>query len=165
MGGLRLEDSNYKLVWQRLFEAGLFRMKLPNPLYWVVGALDESESSEALVSLLNSVSQSQTAIHILILSRKTELSSNAFDRLSTSMSIATICKTGFQSNMEDIRVYVESETKHMRGNDRSKKDVIREIIDRADGNFLWARLVSEREYSSVIRRKPFKRLLVSRPRT
>jgi WD40 repeat protein/pimeloyl-ACP methyl ester carboxylesterase len=141
--GLKLEKVDSMLIWKKLFESILFAMDLSIPLYWVVDALDESESPKALLELLQSVTSSQTPLRVLIVSRKTEPLSLAFGRLASSLPLGLIEKDGSEFNSIDIHTLVEKEIKHMRGSDELRHRVAQNIESRAQGSFLWARLVLE----------------------
>lgn len=141
--GLKLEKADFSLIWKTLFESILFTMDLSNPLYWVIDALDESESPKALLELLRSVPKSQTPLRVLFVSRKTEPLSLAFGRLASSLPFELIEKEGADFNSVDIHVLVEKEIKHMRGSDELRHRVARIVESRAQGSFLWARLVLE----------------------
>ncbi len=118
-------------------------MDLHTPLYWVFDALDESESPKALLDLLHTVSQSRTPIRVLIVSRNTESLSNAFNRLTGSAQVGLFQKDGRDHNTSDISMFVEEEMKHMRGSDKLKTQIMQSVLRRAQGNFLWVRLVLE----------------------
>jgi WD40 repeat protein/pimeloyl-ACP methyl ester carboxylesterase len=141
--GLKLEKADSTLIWKKLYESILFAMELAVPLYWVVDALDESESPKALVELLQGVTSSQAPLRILIMSRKTEPLSLAFGRLASSLPLEQIEKDGSDFNSIDIHMLVEKEIKHMRGSDELKRQVAQDIENRAQGSFLWTRLVLE----------------------
>ena len=116
---------------------------MPIPLYWVIDALDESESPNALLELLQSLSVFRTPIRVLIASRKTEPLSLAFERLSVSVPVDLIQRKVQQETSSDIRMYVQEELKCMRGIEGLKLQVTGNILSRADGNFLWPHLVLE----------------------
>lgn len=141
--GPTLQKADYKLVWQEIFESILFKLELSRPLYWIIDALDESESSEALLDLLRSLTGSLTHLRILIVSRKTERLTLALNRLSGDVTVRLVEKDGHDHNSNDIRMFAEKEIKHMRGSNELKQRVARGIMDRAEGNFLWVRLVLE----------------------
>ena len=141
--GLNLEKAESSFVWKKLFKSVLFAMTLNLPLYWVVDALDESDSPKALLELLRSIADSQTPLRILVISRKTESLSLAFGRLASSLPLELIEKDGSEFNSVDIHTLVEKEIKHMRGRDEFRRKVAQIVKSRAQGNFLWARLVLE----------------------
>lgn len=141
--GISFEKSDSVLIWQRLFEAGLFELELDRPLYWVIDALDESESPKALLDLFRTLSNSITPIRVFVISRKTEPLFLAFGRLSGSVDVDFIEKDESSHNLVDIQMLVEKEMKHMRGSQDLKQQVTQSIMSRAGGNFLWVRLVLE----------------------
>lgn len=140
---LRLEKANPSVIWQKIFESILFTMKLHSPLFWVVDALDESESPKALLDLLHGLSRSQTPVRVLIISRNTESLFHAFKRLSSLTQVSFVQKHGQDHNNSDISIFVNQEVKHMRGSDELKDQIMQSILHRAQGNFLWVRLVLE----------------------
>ena len=141
--GLRLEKADSTLIWQRIFESILFEMESSEPLFWIIDAVDESESPKALLDIFRGVSKSKTPIRILMVSRKTEPLFLAFGRLSSIMPVDSIEKDGYNHNSADIQILVENEMKHMRGTKDLKELVSQNILRRASGNFLWVRLVLE----------------------
>ncbi|KAA6406365.1 MAG: hypothetical protein FRX48_09849 [Lasallia pustulata] len=138
---LQLEKGDSSLIWQRIFESILFKMELHDPLYWVIDGLDESESPKAFLDLLHGVSQSRTRIRVLIFSRNTESLYHGFKRLSGSVQVNFIEKDGRDSNTSDISMFVKEEMEHTRGSDKLKHQIMQSILGRAQGNFLWVRLV------------------------
>ncbi|KAK7542387.1 WD40 repeat-containing protein [Phyllosticta citribraziliensis] len=138
-----LGKADCSMIWRKIYEEILFRMKLEYPLYWVVDALDESESPGAFIHLLKGISSSQTAIRICIFSRSTDSFSFEFDRLSRIISVGRIDKHGTGHNMNDIKLLVEQGLSYMRGSTAVREKVKQRIMSRAHGNFLWARLVLE----------------------
>ena len=140
---LKLERADSSLIWKKLFESILFAMDLSVTLYWVIDALDESESPKSFLELLRSVTSSQTPLRVLIVSRKTESLSLEFGRLASSIPLELIEKDGSEYNIVDIRALIEKEIKHMRGTDEFRHRVAQDVESRAQGIFLWARLVLE----------------------
>jgi WD40 repeat protein/pimeloyl-ACP methyl ester carboxylesterase len=141
--GLRLEKADSTLVWKEIFESILFQMEDAHPLYWIIDALDESESPEAVLDLLQTLPNSRLPIRIYISSRKTEPLSRAFDQLAGFVPVHKIEIDGHDHNASDIHLFVERELKSMRGSDELRKQVAQSIETRAQGNFLWVRLVVE----------------------
>lgn len=134
--GLTLQNAQFRFVWQKIFETVLFKLRLSRPLYWVIDALDESESSDTLLDMLRSLRGSLTHLRILIVSRRTDRLSRAFNRLSDFVPVAMINKDGQDHNYNDIHFVVEKGIKHMHGGNKLKERVTREIMERAEGNFL-----------------------------
>lgn len=141
--GVTLEQKDARFTWQRIFASVFSQIILPKPLFWIIDALDESESPKVLLELLQSLSTFRTPIRVLIVSRKTESLSLAFSRLSVAIPIDIIQRDGQEDTTSDIQLYVEHELKYMRGTEDLKTQVMESILDRADGNFLWVNLVLE----------------------
>lgn len=141
--GVTLEKKDARFIWQKIFISVLSRLVLRKPLYWMIDALDESESPKILLELLQSLSTFRTPIRVFIISRKIESLSLAFERLSISISVDIIQKDSQENTASDIRMYVEHELKYMRGTEALKLQVMESILERADGNFLWVHLVLE----------------------
>ncbi|KAL1988851.1 hypothetical protein VTN96DRAFT_7735 [Rasamsonia emersonii] len=141
--GLRLEKADVTLIWQKLYESVLFKMQLSHPLYWVIDALDESESPKPLLGLFRCLEGSSPTVRLLLTSRKTEVLTRAFDQLSRVVAVNSIEKGILNNSSNDIRAFVEQEITEMRGSEKLKRKVAQKIMNRADGNFLWVRLVLE----------------------
>ncbi len=141
--GVTLEKKDARFIWQRIFTSVFSQMVLSTPLYWVIDALDESESPKILLELFQSLSTFRTPIHVFITSRRTESLSLAFKRLSVSVPVDIIQRDQHADITSDIRLYVGNEMKFMRGSEDLKLRVTESILQRADSNFLWVRLVLE----------------------
>ena len=141
--GVTLEKKDARYIWQKIFISVLSQMVLPTPLYWIIDALDESESPKLLLELFRSLSAFRTPIHVLITSRRTESLSLAFERMSISVPVDIIQKDYHADVTSDIHMYVENELKFMRGTEALRMKVRQSILQRADGIFLWVRLVLE----------------------
>ncbi|KAI9781585.1 MAG: hypothetical protein M1835_004276, partial [Candelina submexicana] len=141
--GARLEKADARIIWQKLFVSVLSQINLPRPLYWVVDALDESDSPRLFPNFLQTLSSTPVPIRILIVSRNTESLSLAFQRLSASVPVNVIEKTGHDHILSDIELYVQQEIKYLRGSDELKRQIMQKILHSANGNFLWVHLVLE----------------------
>lgn len=136
--GARLEKVDTRTIWQKLFLSVLFKLKDISPFYWVIDALDESDSIPIIIELLSTISSSITPIHIIILSRQTPAINQAFDRITNSTTLTII---NAEHNVDDIRLYAMLEMEYMHGNADYHKQIIDQIAERAEGNFLWVNLV------------------------
>lgn len=141
--GVKLEKTDARIIWQKVFMSILSKLVLFRPLYWIIDALDESDSPRVFLDLLQGLSSSCTPIRVLIISRRTESLSVAFDRLSVCTSVDVIQKGGQEHITADIQMYVQQEMKYMRGSDDLKRQIMEIVLQRAGGNFLWVHLVLE----------------------
>ena len=73
--------QKYQVIWEKIFDGGLFRLDLGEPIYWVLDGVDEAKIPHELASLLKKIS-SLTPIRVLLVSRYTSDLSAAIDRKS-----------------------------------------------------------------------------------
>lgn len=140
--GLALDTPDVHLLWRNLFER-LLEKGSQKPLYWVFDALDECETPQALLTCLKSLASWHTVVKVLVVSRNSEGLSRAFEQLSRSIPVDRIEIPTTNHTQQDIECYVVRELEHMRGTDAFLAWLKASIIGRSQGNFLWARLVSE----------------------
>ena len=134
--GLRYEKMDGRLLWHTLFESVLFKMSFQKPIFWVIDALDESDSAIAVIECLSCI-PSNTSMHVIILSRNIPPISMAFDRAATNIVVNVLC---MDDNAEDIRIYAKREMEFMHGALEFRQRIINQVVERAEGNFLWAHL-------------------------
>ncbi|KAI1178951.1 hypothetical protein F4777DRAFT_41545 [Nemania sp. FL0916] len=139
---LGLDSSDALIIWRNIIEGRLLESNITNPIYWVIDALDECDSPKIFLECLRSFA-GRLPIRILILSRNTDLISINFDRLSRKISGSRIEKSTIGHNQKDIERLVQRELDHMRGSSQFRQQLLQDIMKRAEGNFLWAKLVLE----------------------
>lgn len=125
-------------LWQKIFKAGLFTLRLDRTLYWVIDGLDECDTPQQVISLLADIVASQTSIRILLISRRTQTLSIQIQRMAESVKVATLSVNKAAS---DLQQYVTAEMEYVPGRPAFKARVSQKILERADGNFLWVHLV------------------------
>ena len=135
--GVRLEKTDARTIWQKLFVSVLFKLDFTKPLYWILDAIDESDSSKSLLELLSKLSSSRVPVRVIVVSRCNVNLSSAFTRLASSISLDRL---PIDNNIQDIRLYVESEMHYMHGRSEFRDRVMHKILERAGGNFLWVHL-------------------------
>lgn len=135
--GVRLENTDARSIWQKLFVSVLFKLELTEPLYWILDAIDESDSSKSLLELISKLSSSKVPVRVIVASRRNVILSSAFTRLASSISLEYL---SIDNNLRDIRLYVESEMHYMHGNSEFRDRMIHKVLERADANFLWVHL-------------------------
>ena len=132
----QFEKLDVRSIWQRLYRSTLFELEYTQPMYWIIDALDESESINAIVETLSGIQGSRSPIKVLITSRELPTITAAFERTS-SVPIVRVC---LDDNAKDIRHYIASQVQYMHGSIDFKQEIIAQIVDLARGNFLWAEL-------------------------
>ena len=140
---ITLEKTDARTIWQKILMTILNDVVISRPIYWVIDALDESDSPKMLPEFLQSLSTCHCPIRVLVVSRKTETLSLAFDRLSSALPVDVIDGDSLKHNHSDIRTYVEREVEYIRGDEKSKRQIIENVLERSAGNFLWVHLVLE----------------------
>ena len=139
--GLSFEKAEARLLWQRLFVSALFKTSFSTPLYWIVDALDESDSPQSILNLLSTLKASEAPLRIMIVSRKSQSLSMAFERLAETHRVGILSA---DDTVQDLRAYVNKEMEYIRpmhGSPGFKEHVVQKILSMAEGNFLWVHLV------------------------
>ncbi|KAI0913073.1 hypothetical protein F4823DRAFT_104108 [Ustulina deusta] len=140
--GLGLDSSDPFLIWKNVIEGILLKLNLNTQIYWVIDALDECDSPKVFLECLRSFTD-KLPVRILILSRNTDSISMSVNRLSQSIPVLRIEKSTTEHNQKDIELLVQMELDHMRGSSEFRDHLLREIMKRSNGNFLWVQLVLE----------------------
>ncbi|KIW24170.1 uncharacterized protein PV07_09900 [Cladophialophora immunda] len=142
--GTRFDGDDYRFLWRILFEDLLFSKSFPHPLFWVIDGLDESESPQLVVELLEELlSQARIQMKVLITSRRTEALALQFKKLDRFRKVNIIDGEGQLHNDEDIKLLVDRELANLHGDTAIRERLRQEILKRARGNFLWVSIVLE----------------------
>ena len=141
--GLRVDKVDASVIWHKVYENLLFKMEHRRPFFWIIDALDECDSPKLLLELIRTCSSSSVPIRIFIASRPTDSIQMGVAKVARSLRLTKLEKLGLDYNAQDIQRVVEQEVSHMRGNEQIKTLVAQKILARAEGNFLWTRLVLE----------------------
>ncbi|KAH8759189.1 hypothetical protein BGZ57DRAFT_801794 [Hyaloscypha finlandica] len=145
--GVITPKSDARVLWQKLFFGMLPKVDFPAPIYWVIDSFDTSNSPQHALNTLVSLAQLGLPLRILITGRYQELAPH-FDGLSSGMQCATLSLQDAQVKycdpaQTDLARYVAEKlrTTSKRWGVGLKNHVIRTIIQRASGNFLWAAVI------------------------
>lgn len=136
----KLDTADAQTIWNRIFKTILFKIRLDIPLYWVVDGLEESDDPRALIRLICEVNIAVLPIRVLIVSRKTQGLVSSFQKLSKEVQLDII---PYEGSPTDIRYFIDQEL-DVSGDDRFHIHVKKEILERAQGNFLWVHLAVQR---------------------
>ena len=115
-------------------------MDLQVPLYWVVDALDESDPYQTLLKIFAGISKAAIPVHLLLLSRYTEILSLAFDRIE---GVVNFRYKAVEAQESDIHHFVRKELRYLRGTATLKQRVLKTVLQRASGKFLWVTLAMQ----------------------
>lgn len=140
--GIRLGTAEARMVWQKAFVATIFRIQFPRPLYWVIDALDEAESSPPIVQMFGGIQNASSPLRILITSRHTDPLAAAFRRLQASIPVVAR-SINVEDTLPDIRSYVANAVEDLSGNEETRQKIIAKVLEKSAGCFLWVRLAIE----------------------
>ncbi|KMP07066.1 LOW QUALITY PROTEIN: hypothetical protein CIRG_06747 [Coccidioides immitis RMSCC 2394] len=134
---LTIENQRFQAIWDTIFEGIIFKMKFARTLYWVIDGIDEAETSSDFVSLLMKI-RSKSPIKLLLFSRPV----SDLTGLSSSRK-GDVCfeSTSISEINEDIHIYLTAAVPEIfPHNPEIQLSVIEQILAKAEGSFLWARL-------------------------
>ncbi|KAH8167533.1 hypothetical protein CIB48_g731 [Xylaria polymorpha] len=137
--GIQVIKSDAATTWQTLFAPRL--SIIDYNLFWVIDALDESESSRSTIDLLSNIVHSESKIHVLFFSRPLATITQSFKKARKRVQVTEI---SLRYNLKDIRLTAADELEEFPADDEFKQFVINEIVERSQGNFLWTSLILKR---------------------
>ncbi|KAK5936805.1 hypothetical protein PMZ80_010924 [Knufia obscura] len=143
--GFNITKAGYKMLWKKLFVSTLLKAHLKEPVFIVVDGLDELEISmakELVMKMFVELADASQPLRLLIISRALPEIETSMDRLARHVRPRTDLKTvALDSNASDLELYVEDEMDSMLGDDTFRRDTMRQVLKKADGNFLWVHFV------------------------
>lgn len=126
-------------VFTALFMVAGARVQFTRPLFWIVDAVDESESPRAVLGYLAKLQEALPSLRIFLTSQ------GAVDFAGQNMRIVTLPSAHMDAtraaNFSDIMRYIGQRLGTRSGDIALKERVSDAILRRAQGNFLWVRLV------------------------
>ncbi|GAB1315399.1 hypothetical protein MFIFM68171_05609 [Madurella fahalii] len=158
--GVRFERENAKSIWRKILEPVLVNNGAFQPQYWIMDALDECSDISSFFSILSKF-EHHIPVKVFITSRRLENITAGFAQLEQIPSIAPVLSTEIQ--MQDTRDSIfqylaNNQHKIHAGTELQRAELLGKIIDKAQGCFLWVRLVLE-ELSTVWTMKQIERVL------
>lgn len=138
--GAKFDTADAQTIWNRIFKTILFKIRLDFPLFWVVDGLEESDDPRAFVKLISELNMAVLSIRVLVVSRKTHGLVSSFQKLSKEVQLDTI---PYEGSPTDIRYFIDQEL-DVSGDDKFHTHVKNQILQRAQGNFLWVHLAVQR---------------------
>ncbi|QVM10198.1 hypothetical protein D8B26_004859 [Coccidioides posadasii str. Silveira] len=137
---LTIENQKFQAIWDTIFEGIIFKMNFAHTLYWVIDAIDEAETSKDFVALLMQM-RPRSQIKLLLFSRPlSDLTNLALSRKGDVCLEAT----SISDVNEDINIYLKAAAPiTFPRNPEIQPRVIEQILAKAEGSFLWAKLALE----------------------
>lgn len=136
----KLDTADAQTIWNRLFKAILFKIRWDSPLYWIVDGLEESDDPRALIRMISEVNLAVLPIRVLVVSRRTQGLVSSFQKLSKEVQYDVM---PYDGSPIDIRYFINQEL-DVSGDDKFHTHVKKQILERAQGNFLWVHLAVQR---------------------
>lgn len=130
------EKTEARQLWKTLYESALFLLNLKKPIYWIIDALDESDSINTVISCFKSI-PNKLPIRIIITSRHLPSISTAFSRAPDSVRVEIM---DIDNDIDDIRLFIENEARYLPGDAEFHSLVMNQLVRRSEGNFLWVNL-------------------------
>ncbi|KAL6714385.1 hypothetical protein ACLMJK_007808 [Lecanora helva] len=134
--GSHNQRTEARQLWKILFESTLFSLSFERPLYWVIDAVDESDSISTIISSFQTIPRT-LPIRIVIISRHLPSISTAFSRVSNSMPVKSL---SIADNQDDIKYFIKKEVAYLPGDSDFHSEVTAQLMQRSEGNFLWVHL-------------------------
>ncbi len=139
--GTEIKTADYRSIWQWLFKQALFQLSQPGkPLYLVIDGIDEADRPSSVIKLLADLHTTLLPIRIIMVSRNTHEISSGFQKLAKLVDMATITIEG---NPMDFRAYIDHEM-DLGGDAGYREHITTQLLERANGNFLWIHLAVQR---------------------
>lgn len=127
------ESQSFNMIWEKIFEGIVFKMRFPGPLYWALDAIDEADSPIMLIGHLMKI-QSLTPIKFFLTSRPMKMPLTFIEKSS-------ICVLTETETLRDIQAYIHSVVRDALPNDAQiQEDIVRQVLMKASGSFLWVKL-------------------------
>ena len=127
-----LENASPRTIWERVFKPSLFNMKDLKPIYWILDGLDEADDARKIVKLLLDIPSSSVPLRILLVSRPLSGLEAILRKVSGASYLGSICIEG---HPQDLDYYMRQEL-YMPGAAGYKENVIRQVVEKAQSNFL-----------------------------
>lgn len=127
-------------IWRRVFKNVLLQSEFPNPLYWVIDGLEESDNPRAGIRMLTEVLGTAVPLRILIISRRTPEIDAEFKKIPEEAKWDAMAIDG---HLDDHRRFVENELEWSEI-PAFKESITKRLLHQSQGSFLWLRLTVER---------------------
>lgn len=140
--GVQLDNNKEKLIWRKLFVAGIFTCRVDQPQYWIIDALDECRDFDNLLTMLSKI-EAVFPLRIFITSRPLPHIKNKMLALGSRVWEHNF---GVDDIRHNIRRYIEDGPhSHIlsRVSAVRRRDLTEKILDKSEGCFLWVELVMQ----------------------
>ena len=154
-----LERTDERSIWRAVFVSRIFRIDLRQPHFWIIDGIDECTNFSTLFPFLARIDK-QYPLQIFLTSRPSLLieRSLSHEQILTHHEILSRDKS-----MADIALYVRSNASYLPcESDDAREDLVQQILEKSNGNFLWTKLVVK-ELQSALSQQRIDEILQSLP--
>lgn len=131
------QSQHFQAIWERIFVGIIFQIPFPQPLIWVVDGVDEADTPSLLISHFSKI-RSRSPIKIYLSSRPLK-GMSLFDGSQMSSYFMQGSDT-----RQDVRIYARNAVRDAMPDDPVlQKHVVDQILENANGSFLWVKLALE----------------------
>ena len=131
--------QSLSIIWEKIFEGIMFKIKMENPMFMILDGIDESDSQTFLTLQLIKL-QSLTPVKLFLTSRPMKIPSAS---LNVHSSLRT-CFIHEEDTLEDIRAYIKIFVRDNLPDDpQFQENIINQVLAKASGSFLWVKLALE----------------------
>ncbi|KAH9905313.1 hypothetical protein F4778DRAFT_779657 [Xylariomycetidae sp. FL2044] len=135
-----ITKSDIRSLWQKLFLHTLDRLGAYGPLYWVIDAVDESESPAIFLSLVEQLKHVGFPLRMILLTRAQTVSKH-LERVKKSLPTGRLSQIALMAPIESIRIYISEKLELTPWDDNLKDRITSSLLKKSQGNFLWLSLV------------------------
>ena len=133
-----IDRTDERSIWRSVFMSRIFRINLRQPLFWVIDSIDESTGPISIFPLLAKI-DSQFPLLVFVTSRP----SLALERALSNNQIPLYKEAiTHDRSLGDISLYVNAHAHIITcESDYAREKLVERILEKSNGNFLWATLV------------------------
>lgn len=137
-----LSNTDVRRLWQKIFVGIFSKLKEMEPIYWIIDAVDESDSVQSLLNLMPSLHSGSCPLRILFLTRPHTVG-RAFDKLRLSLPPDAFASTTMATPRDGLSLYIAQELQFTKwpGDPEFLEFITQSLLEKCRGNFLWLRLV------------------------
>lgn len=132
--------SDVRTVWQKLLLNILNKLGGYDPIYWIIDAIDESESAQVFLGLLGSLKGLHFPLRVIFLTR-TQTVTKHLDKLKTSLPVRRVSQIMVATPSSSLELFVSQELEYTPWPDDLKATITGTLLRKSQGNFLWLSLV------------------------
>ncbi|KAK8013149.1 hypothetical protein PG991_009420 [Apiospora marii] len=159
--GSSFDMDDARTIWNKIYRKAIFDAHIRTPQYWVIDALDECTKYQEFFTMIRGVNP-LFPLRLFITSRKIEDMQIILRQLEPCSSVTSF-EIPAREVGKDIEHYIQTRVKTLPiDTDADKSDLAKQMMQKSDGSFLWARLVLD-ELEHVYSRQSIMQVLQSIP--